>query len=734
MRSFPNRYPGSCSQCSVHVDADAGLAYKAGRWLVVCASSVCQDRAGIAPANGERKLTADGRVITPKDPAALPLIRSMPGARWVKDGVYWQVSLDTADRERVLELADRLKLDVAPELREYEAPQDAQEAASRLDDTPLYPFQRKGVTWLAPRTRAMLCDEMGLGKSAQVIFALPEGMGAVVVAPKSLLLNWRDEVAKWRPELRVTILKGRNAWQWPEPGEIVCVNYDILPARFVPKKSESKRVAVTQWTDEDREAARRTVLVCDEAHAVKSHNAARTKKVKALADVCARTWLLTATPLLGKPFDLWGVLSAGHMEREALGGWRSFMRLFDGSKNRWGGYEFGAVDPSVPERLRKVMLRRLRVDVLPDLPRKQYTTHTTNDLPKDLRADMDTAWEEWNREGGYEIEEWRESSGEPELVSVHRETEEPITLPPFERFSEIRQRLSEARIPAVIEYVEQFEDAETPLVVFSAHRAPVEALGEREGWAVIMGDTKAEDRHAAVKAFQAGALKGIAATVQAGGVGITLTRAAHVLFVSLDWTPALNAQAEDRCCRIGSTADSVQIIRMVSDHPLDRHIQKLLIQKQQLIEAAIEGRLTYDANQAPAPVTNRVDETQEQWQARMDAFAAAAAELDREEALGYVGRKLDAVESKHVGGGGARCGDITDMQADAIRAAWRYMIGRCDGAVNEDGVGFNSSDAGPAHRTMGVLDDERALRLAWYMLRKYKRQLQGGGFYDAIYS
>ena len=146
----------------------------------------------------------------------------------------------------------------------------------------------------------------------------------------------------------------------------------------------------------------------------------------------------------------------------------------------------------------------------------------------------------------------------------------------------------DAKIPALLKMVEDFEEQEEPLVVFSAHRAPIDMLGERPGWATITGDTPPDERTRIEDAFQAGRLKGVASTIKAGGVAITLTRAAHALFCDLEWTPALNAQAEDRICRIGQTRGCV-ITTLAADHPLDERIVELLSSKSQLIDASVDA-------------------------------------------------------------------------------------------------------------------------------------------------
>ena len=140
----------------------------------------------------------------------------------------------------------------------------------------------------------------------------------------------------------------------------------------------------------------------------------------------------------------------------------------------------------------------------------------------------------------------------------------------------------------MLEYIENAEEQEVPLVIFSAHLAPLDALLGREGWAVITGCASPEKRQEIVRAFQAGQLKGVGVSIKAGGAGITLTKAWKALFVDLDWTPASNWQAEDRLARIGQESNKVEIARMVSDHPLDLHIHNILVEKILVINSAID--------------------------------------------------------------------------------------------------------------------------------------------------
>jgi len=713
-RPFPNKFPGRCKSCGSPVKASEGFCVRnaAGKYDCYCASTQCLPGESHEAARAlpkVKELRSDGSIVMPYDPQAITLLRATPAPtdgrpRFVKATSAWNVSLAMADRPRLLEIADKLGLEVAPELREIVLPEALRETLEEGKAKGLYPFQAEGVEWLGPMDRALLGDDMGLGKTLQVLFALPRGARAVVVCPNSLKFNWRDETLRWRPDLTPVVLKGKKSFRFPrEDGEIILVNYDILPPRLMPKDTgrttaRGYKIVEAELDEAEKALASKLVLVVDECQMVKNYKAARSKKVKELAKLAAKVWFLSGTPLKNRPPDLYGVLESGDMAYKVFGGWKRFMALFGAFKTRWGGIEWGSPAAEVPELLRRVMLRRLKKDVLPDLPDKTYREVVVNGLDKRLAAELDEAWAEYG--------------------DFIKETDE---LPPFEEFSALRAKLATSRISALEELVAAREDAETPVVVFSAHRTPVEALGAREGWAMILGGTPAEKRNEIVKAFQAGELKGIALTIRAGGTGLTLTAASEAIFLDRDWTPSENWQAEDRICRIGQTANKCLITTLVSDHVLDRHVNSLLLQKQALIEGAVERTVKV----TPKPVEKVADlreESEDDFVARMDAITEAAREAERE-AL------RDKIEHNDwLGRARGRSNRpepvLTPERVEATREAFQFMLGRCDGAKRKDGVGFNKPDAAMAKLLIFAgLEDISFVRIAERMLSRYHRQL-----------
>lgn len=558
-----NKYPGPCCKCGDHVassGSNQGVAVKESfGWVRYCVN--CSP----VKLNTERKLTKDGCIFMPFDRDSLDLLRSVPGAWFDRGAVCWRVSLKEGDRARLLEIADILKLEVDPELRVIQLSEQSKVAA----DTGLYPFQVEGVDWLSKGNLRLLGDDMGLGKTVQTIMALPkaEDCAALVVVPASLKYNWRKELEKWRPELNACIIANEKSFRLPAFGEVVIANYENLPAYLEPHKisptSKSWELMVTWPNDSMRDHAKNITLIVDEAQRVKNYKTKRSKRIKGLAMSAKNVWALTGTPLENRPEDLYGILESLQMQMKVFGGWTKFVGYMNGYKNRWGGYEWGRPSPIVPELLRRVMLRRKREDVLPDLPAKTYTFHKVG-LPRELKAHMDDLWDRYSS------------------------TIKEKNLPPFEEFSGIRAKLAKSRIDDLVELVEEHEEDNIPLVVFSAHLDPLDELAKREGWAKITGDVSPAERQRVVDQFQNGELKGVAVSIKAGGVGLTLTRAWKAIFVDLDWVPGANQQAEDRICRIGQESSKIEIVRMVSDHPLDIHVLELIAWKMSIIKDAVE--------------------------------------------------------------------------------------------------------------------------------------------------
>lgn len=421
----------------------------------------------------------------------------------------------------------------------------------------LYRFQKLGANFLYDRRVAILADEMGLGKSAQALAAIRPDEGAVIVCPAFLMLNWAREARQFRPDLRVTLDVDLHR-ALPAPGEVFITAYSRLPIA----ENEGDREQFPRWAGAD--VTRPFTLILDEAHYVKSSSSQRSTRVRVLAVVANRIWALTGTPMINHPPELWALCQAlSYSAKRIFGSWENFVRMFGGRQKHFGGYDWnGVVSPEVLTALESVMLRRTRVEVMPQLPRKTHRDLVIQ-LSKRDRLNKDFSF----------IDSWPDEK-----------VEEEATQPAGSLFT-VRRELADAKHEALDELLDEFEDAREPVVVFGMHAAPIVQLSLRKGWFAITGATAMHERETAVRRFQDASLdvKGIAGTVGAMGVGVTLTRAAHAVFVDRPWTPAEEDQAEDRICRIGQERP-VLITRLVADHPVDRRVQSVLEKKRRLLE------------------------------------------------------------------------------------------------------------------------------------------------------
>lgn len=402
----------------------------------------------------------------------------------------------------------------------------------------LYPYQAEGVGWLRGKRRALLADDMGLGKTVQACQVMSHHEATLVVCPKVMIGTWVQEVKRWRPELSPIALPEPEAI--PAPGCVTVLNYEQLYKDGMP--------------------AEYSCIIADEAHYLKNPQAGRTQRFRAIADKADRVYGLTGTPLLNSPGDLWGVLDALGMAKEAYGSEANYNKAFGRSSDRHGKTIWGKPTPAIAAGLSRVALRRTKGEVLPQLPTKRFRTIECETMVPG------------------------QSGGDDAIPTTLEELQD---LEGEEHISTLRKLLAIQKIPKCIELVEQYEQAGEPVVVMSAHVDPVKQLGLRDGWAVICGETPKAERDSAVGRFQAGELRGLACTISAAGIGITLTKACQMVMIDRAWNPSTNWQAEDRICRIGQTRGCVYTF-LVSDHPLDMAVHRVIERKRVTIEETVD--------------------------------------------------------------------------------------------------------------------------------------------------
>lgn len=469
----------------------------------------------------------------------------------------------------------------------------------------LYPFQQVGRDFLADDdpNHCLVLDDMGLGKTPQILRAL--GNQALLVCPSSLKGGWANECRVWRPDLTPIVLNGEGSFRWPEPGELVIVNFAILPpcmwevtqrrkklkkvkakldklgALMTPRKLAANERIKAKLESEIAEILPRVRalpkppegidIAADEIHLLASNKSDRTQRFRRLRRAVVkqggRVMGGTGTPLLNRQLDLWNLLTTFGAHKHAFGGWSGFLNVFRGKKTRIG-LKWGKPDANaLREAMRRVAIRRLKSRVLKDLPPLRERR-----LPvgiEENRARLDALSQQLDID-----------LSSASVTAVQARFEEIG----FERLSHLREQVAVAKIPALLELIESHESAGSPLLVVTDHKAVAKAVGGRDGWFVIHGEVPGAKRTEIQDRFQAGEGIGIALTIKAAGVGLTLTRASEVIFNDRSWTPGINRQARDRVYRIGQV-NPVVVTHLIADHPLDERLDEVTSRKDELEEA-----------------------------------------------------------------------------------------------------------------------------------------------------
>lgn len=595
----------------------------------------------------------------------------------------------------------------------------------------LRPYQRTGIAWLAPRPRALLGDDMGLGKTIQALLALPPNAAVVIVAPGAVSANWLAEVKRWRPDFRATLAKGRSRFGWPQPGQVLITTFGSLPGEVSPKEKGKRRRVI----DDLPLPPPGICLLADEAHSLKDANSVRGVRWGALRDLVleakGRVWLLTGTPMLNnRPKELWNVLEMARLGTEAFGSWPRFMAMF---REEGESGAQGIATAQVPELLQRVMLHRRKADVLTELPSRTFTK---------IRVELDTEtaklcdeFMERLKESGTSIESLLSNTGQRQDRSSFDEEEHgrPARVP-FELISKVRAALAAAKLGAALDRVQTYEDEGEPLVVMGCHVAPLREIAKRDGWEMIDGTVKPEERAAIVRRFQAGELRGLALTFQAGGVGITLTHASNMLSIDLPWTPALLAQGDDRIYRIGQR-NACSYVRLVADHILEERVIELLHQKLEAINAAVTASAV-DAEEQPAHDDAAVAlAAREAVEASVESRAAAQAAEEEAREAERIRQEQRAKRAR--GEFSADCWGQEfrsfrppqdAVEAHAAGAMIRLAGLDPDRASSKNGIGFSRFDGEIGHSLATSLVDHgrlspRQWELAKKLAHRYRRQV-----------
>jgi SNF2 family DNA or RNA helicase len=451
------------------------------------------------------------------------------------------------------------------------APEGVEDYAARLSEqtqlvlpadlnAELRPYQREGVAWLSALRDTglggILADDMGLGKTLQTLAVL-RGR-CLVVVPKSVIFNWRAELTKFRPSLRVAVYHGSGR-ELDEQADVTLTTYAIL-------RLDQEELTKVEWD----------CIVLDEAQNIKNADSLATQAAHALRGRFRLA--LTGTPIENRLEELWSEMQ--FVNPGILGGLTSFKRRFV--------EPLAKGETSSGERLRRrvrpFVLRRLKTEVAKDLPPK-----TEDVLWVELSTDERTLYDALLGESRAQL---LDNPEKPK--TVFQALEILLRLRQVCCHSGLlpgRSETNSAKLERLFESLDEVLEEGQKAIVFSQWTSFLDRVepGLRERNVPFLRlDGSTRDRESIVRDFQDEAGSPVLlASLKAGGTGLNLTAADHVYLLDPWWNPATEAQAADRAHRIGRERP-VFVHRLIACETVEERVL-LLQEKKRALSQFVDG-------------------------------------------------------------------------------------------------------------------------------------------------
>ena len=538
------------------------------------------------------------------DPSKVRAVKAIPGSWFRSQDKTWVVpAYRGSDVERLKKLYGLPLEPVLDMPEQFAEPVEMPEL-----DVPLelikkpFPYQEKGIAYNRINKRVIIGDQPGLGKTLQAIGTimsygvaennlLHAGPG-LVICPSTLKLNWQkewQEVAGRRSLILSDSVK--NTWQnYLRVGmvDVFITNYESLKKYFVqsgwsrPKDAPFKLkdipfrecINIFKW------------IIVDESHKCKDGTTQQTKFVMGICKGKEIVMELTGTPVVNKPKDLISQLSiinrlseiVSHIPQpvnrktgrpEDFSGYTRFMnRYCDGGRGESNLKELSSRLSSI------CFYRREKKEVLKDLPEKMRQV---------ILCDISNR-QEYDQAENQFVNYLKEVRGCTDL-EIKRKLRGELMV----KMGILKQISARGKMEAAREYIDEVLEGGQKIVVFVHLKEVARSIKEMyPGSVSITGDDSMEERNNSINRFQNNAnVRVIVCSLQAGGVGITLTASSEVLFVEFPWTYALCEQAEDRTHRIGQV-NNVRAGYLLGENTIDRYCYEL-IQKKKDIANTITG-------------------------------------------------------------------------------------------------------------------------------------------------
>ncbi|OED45152.1 hypothetical protein ACH42_05505 [Endozoicomonas sp. (ex Bugula neritina AB1)] len=443
----------------------------------------------------------------------------------------------------------------------------------------LRPYQQQGFEWMAQNARigfgSLLADDMGLGKTIQVITLLLyqkennqlDKHKALVVAPTSLLTNWRKEIERFAPTLKVQIYHGNKRTLNDQHYDVVLTSYGLV-------RSDSATLGKPRWR----------TLVIDEAQNIKNPGSQQTKAIKKLkSDIRIG---MSGTPVENRLREYWSLFD--FTNKGYLGTQKKFQEELANPIEQ--DRDQGCLD-----RFRKLtspfILRRLKTDksIISDLPDKVESNRYCS-LSKEqaslYQSTVDSIMDDLNSS-----EEGIERRG---IIFKLLNALKQICNAPAQFLNHEEMEIKESgKLMMFMELMREAMDAEEKVLIFTQYttmgKLIANILNKEMSLDIpfLHGGLSRKKRDDMVEDFQVnGRTRAMILSLKAGGTGLNLTAASQVFHYDLWWNPAVEAQATDRAYRIGQKYN-VQVHRMITENTFEEKIDAMIQSKKELADLTV---------------------------------------------------------------------------------------------------------------------------------------------------
>jgi len=506
---------------------------------------------------------------------------------------FWQTH---QHEEPEITLLDMLKIGTESEDDlEWDHDQSLQDMLSRLHDKNAFApikdpqalqgnlrdYQRRGVAWLQYLEHLglnpCLADDMGLGKTLEVIAHLlkerEESTGVpptLVIAPTSVLGNWRKEIERFAPQLRTLVHQGSTRLKDKRAFAETCQTHDVILTSFALARLDEKLLQSLKWHR----------VVVDEAQNIKNPQAAQTRAILKLA--APHRLALTGTPVENRMRDLWSIfnfLNPGYLGKEA-----QFRKTFEEPIQKNNNL---ATSATLKKLVEPFILRRVKTDkrIIDDLPekieQKMYCTLSSEQASL-YEAIVKDVTEQLNEAEGIQ----RKGLILSTLLKLKQICNHPTQfLQDGSAFTTERSH----KLQRLGEMIEEVIDSGESALIFTQF---TEIGGELERHLAhvlhyntyyLHGGTSVARRERMITEFQDPETEPsvFLLSLRAGGVGLNLTKANHVFHFDRWWNPAVEDQATDRAFRIGQRKN-VFVHKFLAMGTLEERIDAMIEDKKRL--------------------------------------------------------------------------------------------------------------------------------------------------------